>query len=218
MRTRLLRPGFFENEELAALPPHARLLFAGLWLMADRAGRLKDRPAVIRATLFPFEPDVEVEAHLNALAESGFIHRYSTTSGGKAVEIVSFAVHQNPHHREPDTKLPGPHEILSKSAKPRKSRGAAPPDPDPDPYTNTDPDTVFGRYVVLAAEALRQTLLDHHTDNVGLVTERFKELCIEQEHVCDPELAAQAVEAALEARARKASQLLELMRRPARRA
>ena len=44
MRTRLLKPGFFMNEELARLPVRARLLFAGLWCLADREGRLEDRP------------------------------------------------------------------------------------------------------------------------------------------------------------------------------
>ena len=36
VRTRLLRPSFFHNEDLVALPPLTRLFFAGLlvWLLS----------------------------------------------------------------------------------------------------------------------------------------------------------------------------------------
>jgi len=136
MRTRLLRPGFFENEELAALPPHARLLFEGLWLMADRAGRLKDRPPVIRATLFAYEPSIDVDKLLTALARAGFIRRYVGHKRVKCLEVIHFKTHQNPHHREPETILP----------EPRKSRGSASEKPRLSPVdtctdTDTDPDT-----------------------------------------------------------------------------
>ena len=42
-RARLLKPGFFTNEDLCELPAFGRLLFAGLWTIADREGRLEDR-------------------------------------------------------------------------------------------------------------------------------------------------------------------------------
>jgi hypothetical protein len=47
-RTRQIKPGFFKNDELAELPIEARLLFAGLWTIADREGRLEDRPKKIK--------------------------------------------------------------------------------------------------------------------------------------------------------------------------
>src|SRR5215831_17520559 len=37
-RTRALKPGFFQNDVLADVEPLGRLLFAGLWTLADRAG------------------------------------------------------------------------------------------------------------------------------------------------------------------------------------
>ena len=38
MRARNLKPGFFKNETLAEIEPLGRLLFQGLWCMADREG------------------------------------------------------------------------------------------------------------------------------------------------------------------------------------
>ena len=39
-RARILKPGFFANELLADINPYGRLLFAGLWTLADREGTL----------------------------------------------------------------------------------------------------------------------------------------------------------------------------------
>ena len=229
MRTRLIRDGFFENDTLAALPEHARLLFIALWLMADRAGRLKDRPAVIRATAFPFE-DVNVEALLEQLACAGFIQRY-VGAVEKAVEnsiesciaIVQFAAHQNPHPREPASKLPAPPKITrirNKTAKPRKSRSDT--DLDIDTKKKDTGVTAASRqaaYVELAAQALQRALIDDRTDNILQVTKRFRELCRQRGVQCDAESGAHAIEVALEARDKKSHELLELMRMtPARKA
>ena len=37
-RSRNIKPGFFKNEHLAECQPLARLLFIGLWTLADREG------------------------------------------------------------------------------------------------------------------------------------------------------------------------------------
>ncbi len=49
MRARGIKPAFFKNEELAELGTVAQLLFIGLWCLADREGRLEDRPKRIGA-------------------------------------------------------------------------------------------------------------------------------------------------------------------------
>lgn len=54
-RARLLKPGFFSNADLSEIPAHGRLLFAGLWTLADKGGRLKDEPRWIKGQLFPYE-------------------------------------------------------------------------------------------------------------------------------------------------------------------
>jgi len=104
-RTRLLKPGFFQNEQLADLPMSARLLFAGLWTIADRAGRLEDRPKRIKALLFPFDADVEMDDLLAGLCRGGFIRRYEAEQVA-VIQIVRFLEHQKPHKNEPPSVLP----------------------------------------------------------------------------------------------------------------
>lgn len=103
-RARLLKPGFFTNEDLLELPFEGRLLFAGLWCLADREGRLEDRPKRIKIELFPGD-NIDVNALMDALNQRGFIHRYE--SGSQAlVHIRSFGKHQKPHPREAASTLP----------------------------------------------------------------------------------------------------------------
>ena len=75
-RARNIKPGFFSNDVLAECEPLARLLFAGLWTIADREGRLEDRPKRIKAELLPYD-DCNIDALLDALHSKGFILRYS---------------------------------------------------------------------------------------------------------------------------------------------
>lgn len=108
-RARNLKPGFFKNEELAGLGPWAMLLFAGLWTLADRDGRLEDRPPRIRAEIFPYAPRTNVVGLLNYLEEKKFIVRYSA-SGSKYIQIVNFNKHQSPHKDEAKSTIPAPCE------------------------------------------------------------------------------------------------------------
>jgi hypothetical protein len=105
-RSRLLKPGFFKNEHLAQLSPHARLCFAGLWTLADREGRLEDRPLRLKAEIFPYE-SLDIEALLASLAEQGFIQRYRVGTDA-FLSIPKFATHQSPHVREATSTIPAP--------------------------------------------------------------------------------------------------------------
>lgn len=103
-RARNIKPGFFKNEDLAECSVWARLCFAGLWTLADREGRLEDRPKRIKGELFAFD-SIEVEPLLEELHAHGFIERYRAESLG-IIQVVAFLKHQNPHHREPESDLP----------------------------------------------------------------------------------------------------------------
>lgn len=103
-RARNIKPGFFENELLAELGAFDRLLFLGLWTLADREGRLEDRPKRIKIKLFPGD-DYDVERGLEALAGKGFISRYQV-EGYAVVEVCNFLKHQKPHGTEKDSILP----------------------------------------------------------------------------------------------------------------
>src|SRR4051812_43888805 len=103
-RARNIKPGFFTNDELVELPFATRLLFIGLWTIADREGRIVDRPKKIKMEIFPAD-DVDCDQALCDLAAAGFIHRYQADNV-KVIEIANFAKHQAPHSTEKDSALP----------------------------------------------------------------------------------------------------------------
>jgi len=105
-RARNIKPGFFMNEYLAECDLAARLLFIGLWCLADREGRLEDRPKRIGAFVFPYE-QYDIDNLLEQLAERGFIIRYQV-DGKKYIQVVNFKKHQNPHVREAASEIPAP--------------------------------------------------------------------------------------------------------------
>ena len=107
-RARNLKPGFFKNEELAELPFEFRLLFEGLWCLADRLGRLEYRPKRIKGEIFPYD-EVDVVKGLRELEKHGFIDIY-TVENREYIQVVEFAKHQNPHHREAPSVIPASEE------------------------------------------------------------------------------------------------------------
>jgi hypothetical protein len=104
MRSRNIKPGFFDNEDLGSADPLLQILFAGLWCMADREGRLEDRPMKIKATIFPYR-SLEIHGYLTELSRLKFITRYQV-DGVSYIWINTFAEHQNPHHTEKASKIP----------------------------------------------------------------------------------------------------------------
>ena len=103
-RTRNIKPGFFTNEELAEIEPLGRLLFAGLWTIADREGRIEDRPKRIKVAILPYD-DCDVDALLEELHNRGFITRYKV-NGGSYLEITNFAKHQHIVGTEAKSDIP----------------------------------------------------------------------------------------------------------------
>ena len=106
MRARNIKPGFFRDEQLLQVPPLGRLLFAGLWCLADREGRLLDRPAQIKWDILPAD-DCDVNALLAELTMRGFIRRY-TADGIRYIEVTRFLAHQRPHYKEKASVIPPP--------------------------------------------------------------------------------------------------------------
>lgn len=105
-RSRNIKPGFYMNEELAQCSLLARYIFPGLWMMADRCGRLEDRPLRIKATILPYD-NGDVNKMLDELQDAGLILRYSV-DGQKYIQIVNFEKHQSPHYKEPESTIPAP--------------------------------------------------------------------------------------------------------------
>lgn len=126
-RQRMVSPGFFTDEEMAAVSPLARLLFIGLWTIADKRGRLEDRPIRIKVMVLPYD-ESDVDGLLQELVAGLFIQRYEV-EGRRLIQIRTFEKHQHTHVKEPDSKLPAPPPKLSTGLAPgehRASTGRAP--------------------------------------------------------------------------------------------
>jgi hypothetical protein len=109
-RSRLIHPGLFtdpelyEAEERTGLP--LRLAYTGLSCVADREGRFKWEPRVIKLDVLPYDP-VDFAAVLDALAAEGFIRAYEV-EGHKYGHIPNFLKYQKPHEREAASRIPPP--------------------------------------------------------------------------------------------------------------
>lgn len=106
-RARNIKPGLFKNEILGVADPIYTLLFEGLWVLADREGRIEDRPLRIKAEIFPYREGLNIDEMLNWLQTNGFIRRYEAR-GKKCIVVCEFVKHQNPHKNESDSELPTP--------------------------------------------------------------------------------------------------------------
>ena len=85
MRIRTIKPDFFKHDKVSDLKPLARLLFISLWCLADRRGRLEDRPKRIKVECLPYD-DCDVDALLWELHSAGL----STVTRSKAYRSSRF--------------------------------------------------------------------------------------------------------------------------------
>lgn len=130
-RIRYLKPEFFTDEDLAELPFQTRLMYAGLWCHADKAGRLENRPKYLKAMIFPYDT-IDVEKQLSMLSngkganKAPFIQRYEI-EGKQYIQILSWNKHQVPHHTEKESIIPDPPPITPLKEKEKdKDKGASP--------------------------------------------------------------------------------------------
>lgn len=123
------------NEDLCELGPYAYILFIGLWMIADKEGRLEDRPKRIKALAMPLWSNAEiaggkpvdnpVENLLKSLAEKGFIVRYRY-GADPFIKILNWDKYQNIHPREPASVIPPEPVKPSRSASYRATAEAVP--------------------------------------------------------------------------------------------
>ena len=104
-RARNIKPGLFENEILGVEDPFLTILFCGLWCLADRKGRLENRPLRIKAEIFPYREKLDINGYLTELERLGFIRTYSCNDLS-VIEVLNFNKHQNPHKTEKNSELP----------------------------------------------------------------------------------------------------------------
>ena len=99
-RARNIKPSFFTNDDLGELKPLARLLFIGLWTIADYKGCFEYKPKRLKIQVLPYD-DCNIEELANDLDKSGFISIYSV-QGQQYGKVLNFSKHQNPHKNERD--------------------------------------------------------------------------------------------------------------------
>lgn len=98
-RARNLKYQLFTNDELANKnDPLGRLLFIGLWTIADFRGNVEYRPARIKAMLLPYDV-CDIDKLTINLDKSGFIQMYANDDK-IYLNVINFDLHQNPHKNE----------------------------------------------------------------------------------------------------------------------
>lgn len=111
-RIRNIKPGFFKDSELfdaeeaSGLP--LRVAYAGLWTVADRAGRFKWKPREIGTDILPYDK-VDMAAVLEALVKCGKIFKYKA-AGFDYGYIPNFERHQFINRNEAQSTIPAPSE------------------------------------------------------------------------------------------------------------
>ena len=176
-------------------------MFAGLWGLADREGRLEDRPERIRAAVFPYER-VEISSLLLTLERACFVQRY-TVAGLKCLALPSFSTHQRPHPREAASLLPPPpiKARLGRALGSSKDRPRSPGssgssvygsgrDQDQDQPAASRP-VRFRVFTAIAADVIRHAA----TEDLGELAEAFKLACAAQGLQPGAELTRKAIDA-----------------------
>jgi hypothetical protein len=122
-----LKPSLFKNELLATSDPIYAWVFEGLWCLADREGRLEDRPRKIHLDVNAGRAYESTDGALKWLAENGFIVRYEH-SGVRYIQVVKFKKHQNPHVKEAPSTIPAPGEHSANPVQVPVEHGSSPAD------------------------------------------------------------------------------------------
>ena len=108
-RIRTIKPEFWEDEKLAKLPVHARLLFIGTWNFADDNGVLLANPILMKSHIFPYE-DIGISTiseWIDMLVENGMLIR--TTYNGKDYLVIrKFLIHQKINRKSIRINIPLP--------------------------------------------------------------------------------------------------------------
>jgi hypothetical protein len=110
-RIRTIKPEFWDDDDIAALPRDARLMFIGTWNLADDEGLLRWTPEYVKASLFKYDDDVTTDVArdlMTTLEKSGQLFPYiGGRAGDRLAFVVNFRRHQKINRPQP-AKLPVP--------------------------------------------------------------------------------------------------------------
>lgn len=91
-RIRSIKPEFWHDERLASVSRDARLLFIGMWNLADDFGVLRANPRLLKGQVFPYD-EIDVSPLLGELERAARIVRYRP-DGEDLVLVRNFTKHQ----------------------------------------------------------------------------------------------------------------------------
>lgn len=93
-RKRMIDPEFWLDEELALLSPYARLLYIGLWgICDDNFATLPYKSSWIKAQVFPYNNDINIESLIRELIDIGKVLDFSE-SGNRYLYIKNLFKYQ----------------------------------------------------------------------------------------------------------------------------
>jgi hypothetical protein len=114
-RIRTIKPEFWEDERVGRVSLTARLLFIGLWTVADDAGRFRANARLLAAQIFPYDDGLDVGQALEELDRERLIQLYEV-DGQKYGHVRNFLKHQRiKKPGEPRFPPPPPEEGSSSS-------------------------------------------------------------------------------------------------------
>ena len=87
-RNRMIKPEFWEDEDLAKLDFQTRLFYISLWNFADDEGYIKTNPEWLKAKCFPYDR-ANIKKLLNDLVKNGHIE-----ISNNIAKIINFLKHQ----------------------------------------------------------------------------------------------------------------------------
>lgn len=105
----MLKPEFWGDTKTGQLSIEAQLTFIGLLNIADDRGNLRADPRLIKATLFPYKPEISIESALSELIKVELVMPYEVR-GQSYLSIVNFLKHQTINRPSVKLFLPHPSE------------------------------------------------------------------------------------------------------------
>lgn len=143
-RIRTIKPEFWDDEKVGSLDPVDRLLFIGLWSMADDYGNGHGALAKVAGSLFaydlerdPVETLARVSRGLASLSDAGFVTLYEV-NGQRYFHVQGWSKHQK-IDRPSKPRVPAPCETLATPS--RESRETSSTDLDLDQGSGPLPPT-----------------------------------------------------------------------------
>jgi hypothetical protein len=111
-RIRSIKPEYWADEDFAVSVPNrdARLLYVGLWNLADEHGRVRGDPRYVKGQLFAYDDDLTpkmIDALLDELAAARKVQRYRSGSGAYLF-LPNLAKHQRLEAAKVASRLPAP--------------------------------------------------------------------------------------------------------------